>query len=66
MRAALMLLWLVVGAVGAEHGVTARFVPEQVRPGEVFELRVEMERETIALTYLGGLIIPHTPIGSYR
>lgn len=39
----LLLLWAgVVGAAG--HGVTARFVPERVRPGEVFELRVEMAR----------------------
>lgn len=43
---ALLLLTLlsVVCAAGDEHGVTARFVPEQVRPGDVFELRVEMTR----------------------
>ncbi len=39
----LLILW--TGAVvAAGHGVTARFLPEQVRPGEVFELRVEMKR----------------------
>ena len=41
----MFVLLLFVGSVlGADHGVTARFVPEVVRPGEVFELRVEMKR----------------------
>jgi hypothetical protein len=38
-----MLLSVCCAAAG-DHGVTAHFVPEQVRPGEVFELRVEMKR----------------------
>ena len=42
--AVLISMLSVIGAAGADPGVTARLVPEQVRPGDVFELRVEMTR----------------------
>lgn len=45
MKVVLILILLsAAGLAGGGEGVTARFVPDQVRPGEVFELRVEMER----------------------